>query len=144
MKTPLALLLLLASISQVIAADPITIERPFARASAPGQMVGGGFMTIVHQGGAEDRLVSATTPIAREVQIHSMNMDGGVMRMRQVEGGLAIPAGGRVALQPGGLHLMFVDLNAPLVAGASFPVTLRFAKAGEIKVEFSVEARPTK
>jgi len=101
-------------------------------------------MTIVHQGGAEDRLVSATTPIAREVQIHSMNMDAGVMRMRQVEGGLAIPAGGRVALQPGGLHLMFVDLNAPLVAGASFPVTLRFAKAGEIKVEFSVEARPTK
>lgn len=144
MKTPLALLLLLASISQVIAADPITIERPFARASAPGQMVGGGFMTIVHQGGAEDRLVSATTPIAREVQIHSMNMDGGVMRMRQVEGGLAIPAGGRVALQPGGLHLMFIDLNAPLIAGASFPVTLRFAKAGEIKVEFSVEARPTK
>lgn len=144
MKTPLALLLLLASITQVIAADLITIERPYARASAPGQMVGGGFMTIVHQGAAEDRLVSAITPIAREVQIHSMNMDGGVMRMRQVEGGLAIPAGGRVALQPGGLHLMFIELNAPLVAGATFPVTLRFAKAGEIKVEFSVEARPTK
>lgn len=144
MKTSLALLLLLASITQVFAADPITIERPYARASAPGQMVGGGFMTIVHQGSSEDRLVSATTPIAREVQIHTMNMDGGVMRMRPVEGGLAIPAGGRVVLQPGGLHLMFMDISAPLVAGTTFPVTLRFAKAGDIKVEFNVEARPSK
>jgi len=144
MKTSLALLLLLASITQVFAADSITIERPYARASAPGQMVGGGFMTIVHQGSSEDRLVSATTPIAREVQIHTMNMDGGVMRMRPVEGGLAIPAGGRVVLQPGGLHLMFMDISAPLVAGTTFPVTLRFAKAGDIKVDFNVEARPTK
>lgn len=144
MKTSLALLLLLASITQVFAADPITIERPWARASAPGQMVGGGFMTIVHRGSDEDRLVSATTPIAREVQIHTMNMDGGVMRMRPVEGGLAIPAGGRVVLQPGGLHLMFMDISAPLVAGTTFPVTLRFAKAGDIKVDFNVEARPAK
>ncbi len=144
MKTSLALLLLLTSITQVFAADPITIERPWARASAPGQMVGGGFMTIVHRGSDEDRLVSATTPIAREVQIHTMNMDGGVMRMRPVEGGLAIPAGGRVVLQPGGLHLMFMDISAPLVAGTTFPVTLRFAKAGDIKVDFNVEARPAK
>ena len=144
MKTSLALLWLLASITPIFAANPITIERPYARASAPGQMVGGGFMTIVHQGSSEDRLVSATTPIAREVQIHTMNMDGGVMRMRPVEGGLAIPAGGRVVLQPGGLHLMFMDISAPLVAGTTFPVTLRFAKAGDIKVEFNVEARPTK
>lgn len=144
MKTSLALLWLLASITLVFAADPITIERPYARASAPGQMVGGGFMTIVHQGSSEDRLVSATTPIAREVQIHTMNMDGGVMRMRPVEGGLAIPAGGRVVLQPGGLHLMFMEISAPLVAGTTFPVTLRFAKAGDIKVDFNVEARPTK
>jgi copper(I)-binding protein len=63
------------------------------------------------------------------------------MRMRPVEGGLAIPADGRVVLQPGGLHLMFMEINAPLVAGTTFPVTLRFAKAGEIKVEFNVEAR---
>lgn len=144
MKTPLALLLLLTSITQVFGADSIAIERPWARASAPGQMVGGGFMTIIHQGNGEDRLVSATTPIAREVQIHTMNMDGGVMRMRPVEGGLAIPAGGRVVLQPGGLHLMFMDLSTPLVAGTTFPVTLRFAKAGEIKVDFNVEARPSR
>jgi len=144
MKVSLALLWLLASITPVFAADSIIIERPYARASAPGQMIGSGFMTIAHQGSSEDRLVSATTPIAREVQIHTMNMDGGVMRMRPVEGGLAIPAGGRVVLQPGGLHLMFMEISAPLVAGTVFPVTLRFAKAGEIKVEFNVEARPIK
>ena len=141
MKLPVVVLILIASLAQSFAASPITIERPWARASAPGQTVGGGFMTILHQGATEDRLVSATTPIAREVQIHTMNMDGGVMRMRPVEGGLAIPAGGRVVLQPGGLHLMFMELSAPLVAGSTFPVTLRFANAGDIKVEFNVEAR---
>jgi len=141
MKFPLALLVLVISIGHAIAADSITIERPWARASAPGQTVGGGFMTIVHQGDGEDRLIAASTPIAREVQIHSMNLGGGVMRMRPVEGGLAIPAGGRVVLQPGGLHLMFMDISAPLVAGRTFPVVLRFAKAGEVKAEFSVEAR---
>lgn len=141
MKLPVMVLILIASLAQSFAANPVTIERPWARASAPGQTVGGGFMTILHQGATEDRLVSATTPIAREVQIHTMNMDGGVMRMRPVEGGLAIPAGGRVVLQPGGLHLMFMELSAPLVAGSSFPVTLRFANAGEIKVDFNVEAR---
>lgn len=141
MKLPVVVLILIASLAQSFAASPITIERPWARASAPGQTVGGGFMTILHQGATEDRLVSATTPIAREVQIHTMNMDGGVMRMRPVEGGLAIPAGGRVVLQPGGLHLMFMELSAPLVAGSTFPVTLRFANAGDIKVEFNIEAR---
>ncbi|MGA1376475.1 MAG: copper chaperone PCu(A)C [Steroidobacteraceae bacterium] len=141
MKLPVVVLILIASLAQSFAASPITIERPWARASAPGQTVGGGFMTILHQGATEDRLVSATTPIARDVQIHTMNMDGGVMRMRPIEGGLAIPAGGRVVLQPGGLHLMFMELSAPLVAGSSFPVTLRFANEGDIKVEFNVEAR---
>jgi periplasmic copper chaperone A len=141
MKLPVVVLILIASLAQSFAASPITIERPWARASAPGQTVGGGFMTILHQGATEDRLVSATTPIARDVQIHTMNMDGGVMRMRPVEGGLAIPAGGRVVLQPGGLHLMFMELSAPLVAGSTFPVTLRFANAGDIKVEFNIEAR---
>jgi copper(I)-binding protein len=141
MKLPVVVLILIASLAQSFAASPIAIERPWARASAPGQTVGGGFMTILHQGATEDRLVSATTPIAREVQIHTMNMDGGVMRMRLVEGGLAIPAGGRVVLQPGGLHLMFMELSAPLAAGSTFPVTLRFANAGDIKVEFNVEAR---
>ena len=141
MKLPVVVLILIASLAQSFAASPITIERPWARASAPGQTVGGGFMTILHQGATEDRLVSATTPIARDVQIHTMNMDGGVMRMRPVEGGLVIPAGGRVVLQPGGLHLMFMELSAPLAAGSTFPVTLRFANAGDIKVEFNVEAR---
>ena len=141
MKLPVVVLILIASLAQSFAASPITIERPWARASAAGQTVGGGFMTILHQGATEDRLVSATTPMAREVQIHTMNMDGGVMRMRPVEGGLAIPAGGRVVLQPGGLHLMFMELSAPLVAGSTFPVTLRFANAGDIKVEFNIEAR---
>ncbi|MBM4192408.1 MAG: copper chaperone PCu(A)C [Gammaproteobacteria bacterium] len=135
-------LVLLALLTRAFAAEPITIERPWARASAPGQMIGGGFMTIVHQGNDEDHLVSAKTPIAREVQIHSMTIDGNVMRMRALEGGLVIPPGGRVTLQPGGLHLMFIDLGAPLIAGTSFPVTLRFAKAGDMKVNFNVEARP--
>jgi hypothetical protein len=68
-------------------------------------------------------------------------MDGGVMRMRQVTDGLEIPANGTVELKPRSLHLMFMQLKAPLEAGASFPVQLQFEKAGAVTVQFKVEQR---
>jgi copper(I)-binding protein len=122
------------------AAGPIGIESPWTRATAAAQTVGGGFMTIVNTGKAEDRLVSASSPVAAEVQIHDMKMEEGVMRMRQLTGGLAVPAGARVELKPRSLHLMFMQLKAPLVAGQTVPVTLQFEKAGSVAVQFRVEA----
>ena len=122
------------------AAGPIGIENAWTRATAAAQSVGGGFMTIVNAGKADDRLVSASSPVAAEVQIHDMKMEEGVMRMRQLTGGLGVPAGARVELKPRSLHLMFMQLKAPLVAGQTVPVTLQFEKAGSVAVQFRVEA----
>jgi copper(I)-binding protein len=69
-----------------------------------------------------------------------MKMEEGVMRMRQLTGGLAVPAGARVELKPRSLHLMFMQLKAPLVAGQTVPVTLQFEKAGSVAVQFRIEA----
>ena len=84
--------------------------------------------------------MSASSPVAAEVQIHDMKMEEGVMRMRQLTGGLGVPAGARVELKPRSLHLMFMQLKAPLVAGQTVPVTLQFEKAGSVAVQFRVEA----
>ena len=138
----LALTLALTSlISIAAAASPIRIENPWSRATAPGQVVGGGFMTIVNTGNTADRLVSVTSAAAAEVQIHHTSMDGGVMRMRQLSDGLEIPAAGRVELKPRGLHLMFMQLKAPLDVVSSFPVQLQFEKAGTLTAQFKVENR---
>ena len=115
----------------------IAIGHPHARATAAGQPTGGGFLTLANQGG-DDRLMSASATVSRAVEIHEMKMEGDVMRMRQVDG-IALPAGKTVALQPGGYHIMFVGLKAPLKAGARFPMKLRFEKAGEVEVMVNVE-----
>jgi copper(I)-binding protein len=113
------------------------VQAAWARPTVQGQDAGGGFLRIV--GGAQaDKLVSASAGIAGRVELHSMSMEGDVMRMRQVDG-IEVPAGKAVELKPGGLHLMFMDLKSPLKTGASFPLTLRFEKAGEVKVEVKVQ-----
>ena len=118
----------------------LEIGQPWARATPPSAPAGGGFLKITNTGSTPDRLVSASSPAADLVQVHEMKMDGSVMRMREVEMGLEIPAGGSVMLAPGGYHLMMMGLKAPFKQGASVPVTLVFEKAGKIDVELAVEA----
>jgi copper(I)-binding protein len=116
----------------------IKVENAYTRATVPGQMAAGGFMKIENKGTA-DQLVSASSPVAGEVQLHEMAMDGNVMRMRQVKE-VVVPAGATVELKPGGLHLMFMNIKAPLAAGETVPVKLKFAKAGEVEVKMPVNA----
>ena len=116
----------------------IKIENAYTRATVPGQQVAGGFMKIENKGSA-DQLVSASSPVAGEVQLHEMAMEGNVMKMRQVKD-IAVPAGSAVELKPGGLHLMFMSIKSPLTAGESVPVKLKFAKAGEVEVKMPVNA----
>ena len=116
----------------------VQIENAYTRATVPGQQVAGGFMKIENKGAA-DQLVSASSPVAGEVQLHEMAMEGNVMKMRQVKD-IAVPAGGAVELKPGGLHLMFMNIKAPLTAGETVPVKLKFAKAGEVEVKMPVNA----
>ena len=118
----------------------LEIDRPWARATAPTAPAGGGFLTIVNKGTTADRLVAARSPVAQTSQIHEMKMEGNVMRMRELDKGLEIPAGGTVTLAPGGFHVMLMGLKAPLQQGTKVPLTLVFEKVGSIDVELSVEA----
>jgi hypothetical protein len=117
----------------------LKIDHPWARATPTGARVAGGFMTIANAGGA-DRLVSATATIAGRVEIHEMAVNNGVMTMRPLEAGLAIPENGAIELKPGSFHVMFMDLKQPLKVGERFKGTLTFEKAGTVEVEFAVEA----
>ena len=117
-------------------APALEVNEAWARATAPGQDAGGAFLTI--EGGSEaDRLVGGSTPVARSVEIHAMQMDGQVMRMRR-QAAVPVPAGESVKLEPGGLHLMLMGLDAPLKQGSAFPLTLDFEKAGRKQVDVKV------
>ena len=127
------------NMSQTVTTNAIKVENAYTRATVPGQQVAGGFMKIENKGASVDQLLSASSPAAGEVQLHEMAMEGNVMKMRQVKD-IAVPAGGAVELKPGGLHLMFMNIKAPLTAGETVPVKLKFAKAGELEVKMPVNA----
>jgi len=119
------------------ARQTIAVTNAWARETAPAQVNGGGFLTITNNGQA-DRLISATSPVTPTVQLHTMSMDGGIMRMRKLADGIPVPAQSVVELKPGGLHIMFIGLKAPLKPGQTITLTLRFEKAGLVKVAMPV------
>lgn len=116
----------------------LNIGHPYARATAAGQPTGGGFLRLDNKGTAPDRLLSASAEVSSTVELHSMKMEGDVMRMRQVDT-IDLPAGQVVELKPGGLHIMFIGLKAPLKEGDRFPLKLKFERAGEVTVTVNVE-----
>ncbi len=118
----------------------ISVFDPWTRATPPGAKVAGGFVTIRNAGSTADRLIAGSADFAGETQLHEMSMEGDVMRMRQIAGGVEIPPGAEVSFKPGALHLMFMDLTRPLSAGETAKGTLTFEKAGTVAVEWSVEA----
>lgn len=120
--------------------DAIVLDQAWARATPPGAPVAGGFVTIRNTAKRADRLLSATSPDAKLVEIHEMNMDNGVMRMRRLDDGLAIAPNGTVELKPGGYHLMFIGPKHPFVQGETITATLRFEQAGTREVRFEVRA----
>ena len=117
----------------------VKVEGAWARPTVPGQQGGGGFMTLHSE--RADRLLGGSTPLAERFELHTMTMQGDVMEMRQVDT-IDLPAGQRIELKPGGLHVMFIGLKRPLTVGSKLPVTLRFERAGEVKVEMTVMAKP--
>jgi periplasmic copper chaperone A len=118
----------------------LEIGHPWARATPPTAPTGGGFLTVTNTGTTPDRLISVKSAAAETVQVHEMKMEGNVMRMREISGGLEIAPGATVTLAPGGLHIMMMGLKAPLKQGDKVPVTLVFEKAGSINVELAVVA----
>lgn len=116
---------------------PISVDAGYSRAMLPVAKVGGGYLTIVNAGDA-DRLVSVSSDRAGSVQIHQMKMDGGVMEMREMKDGIAVPAHGSLELKPGGYHLMFMDVAKPFKEGETIAATLVFEKAGPVDVKLAV------
>ena len=119
-------------------AQVITLSSGLSRATGAGAANAAGYLVITNPTGAADRLVSALSPRAERVELHEMRMDAGMMQMRQVEA-IDIPAGGSITLEPGGLHLMFMGVTAPFVAGEAIPVTLTFETAGPIDTTLAVQ-----
>lgn len=118
----------------------ITIDQVWSRATPKGAKVGAGYLKITNSGSTADRLVSAKSSVAGRVEIHTMTMDNGIMRMRRLKDGLELPPGKTVELKPGGRHLMFIELVDSLKKGQPFKATLVFEKAGEVELEFGVAA----
>ena len=122
-------------------AQSVRVEGAWARASVPGQKATGAFMTLTAP--AATQLVGVSSPAAGVAEVHEMAMQGDVMKMRAIES-LALPAGQPVQLKPGGHHIMLLDLKAPLVQGATVPLTLLFkdaaGKPGKIELQVPVRA----
>jgi copper(I)-binding protein len=119
-------------------AGDITIGHPWTRAAGANGN-GAGFLKLTNAGTRPDRLLSATSPVAQVVELHSMIRDGDVMRMRPVQD-IPIAPGETVELRPGGFHIMMIGLTAPMNQGSRVPLTLRFERAGEVQVELAVES----
>lgn len=121
-------------------AGSLFIGHPWSRATVPGAKVGGAFLTVRNDGKEADRLVAVTVPFAAKAEIHESLEEDGVAKMRPIEGGVEIKPGETVEFAPGGKHLMFVGLTAPLKKGEKVKGELQFEKAGKVEVEFAVEA----
>ena len=135
--------LTLAGIAALVAVPvlaEITIQDAYARASGPSAKSGAAFMTIVNDGDSADRLLGASAEIADVAELHTHIEDAnGVMKMREIEGGIAVPANGSHVLMRGGDHVMLMGLTAPMNDGDTVPITLTFETAGEIRVDVPVD-----
>jgi periplasmic copper chaperone A len=146
MKNPL--LILLAALAVAVTAGAhayrlgsLAIGHPWSYPTPASAAAGAGFLTVTNHGRTEDRLIAVASPAARRVELHEMSMDGGIMRMREVKGGMAIAPGATLTLAPGGYHIMFIGPTHPFKVGEMIPATLTFAHAGAIRVGFLVQPR---
>lgn len=132
----LAATLLLFAPALGFAASPITVTAAWARATPPGVPTAAAYLTVSNDGAA-DRLLGASSPAARQVTLHAEVEEHGMQHMRQLES-VEVPAHGSVELAPGKMHLMLVDIAAPLKPDTSIPLTLRFEKAGDVTIDVPV------
>jgi periplasmic copper chaperone A len=142
-KSVIAIGLLCISLLLVAACVPagggVIVKDAFARASPTGAETGGAFATIVNNGQAADKLISASSSAAKTVELHETVDENGVMKMVHHPEGWEIPAGGTLVLKPGGKHIMLIGLIAPLEVGKKIQMTLNFEKAGAQTIDVPVK-----
>ena len=126
--------------SAPLAAEGIMVDDAYIRSSTAKSTSGAAFMVVMNHSGADDRLIGASSDVADKVELHSHRSDdNGIMRMGEIEGGVAIAADEMHAFKRGGDHLMFMGLKESLVEWAMVPVTLEFEKAGAVEIEVMVD-----
>jgi hypothetical protein len=128
------IVLVTATFAQEFKLGDIQISHPFARTTVAQQTSGGAYLELENKGKTEDKLIKIESGIASSVEIHTMEMVGDIMKMREVDG-ITLKPGNKISMKPGGgYHIMLIGLNRQLKAGDQFPLTLTFAKAGKIDV----------
>ena len=121
-------------------AGDLTIKDPWSRPTPPIASVGAVYLSITNAGPKADRLLTVSSPMARQAEIHESRVVNGTVEMRPVES-IECPPGATVRIEPGGLHVMLLGLAHPLAAGTTFPLSLRFRDAGSVTVQVAVDAR---
>lgn len=117
----------------------LTIDRPWSRPTIGSAPNSAAYLKITNRGGTPDTLMGVKSDVAKRVELHTVKMDGGVMRMRAVKGVIAVPANASVELKPGGFHIMLIGLTRKLSAADTFDLTLQFERQGEVPVQVQVE-----
>jgi periplasmic copper chaperone A len=118
----------------------LQISDGWARSTGPKGRMTAAYFTVSNAGTEADTLKAARSPKAKSVEVHETTITAdGVMQMRHVHDGLAVPAGGALVLKPGGAHLMIMGLEEALEAGTELPLSLEFARAGLIEVSVPVQ-----
>jgi len=139
MKALVTVVLLASAASLPAWAAQISVTDAWVRAAMPGQPVGGAYMQI--RSDADARLIGVSSSVVPRVEVHEMTMDGDMMRMREVKA-VELPKGKTVSLEPGGFHIMLMNLKKPIVVGDSIPLTLVIESDGKRQtVEVKAEAR---
>ena len=130
-----ALFVALVGMTQPVLAGEIMFSSLQFRATVGSMSSSSAYVSVMNHGKMADRLLDATSNLARKTELHLMEMDNGVMRMRPIKGGIELPAGKTIHLAPGGYHVMLMGLKAPLTAGSTFEITLVFQNAGEKTIQ---------
>jgi periplasmic copper chaperone A len=117
----------------------LVIENAWSRATPPGARIGAGYHVIKNRGTVADWLIGGTSDVSRIVEIRATTVKDGMMTMEHMAGGLLIEPGRGVTLMPGGSHIIFVNLHAPLELGDTFQATLEFENAGKVDVTFQID-----
>ena len=119
------------------AADTVSVQDPYIRLAPPNAPATAAFMVIKNSGDKDVKVVKADNPVSRVSELHTHINDGGVMKMRPVPG-IEVKAKGEAVLKPGGLHVMMIDLKAPMKEGDSVPITLTFEDGSSKQVDAKV------
>lgn len=123
------------------AGGTLRVSDAWSAATPAGATIGAGYLTVINAGTRAVRLVGVESSASERVELHGMSMDGGIMRMRPVEGGVEVAAGGDVSFEPGGTHLMLIGLKRPLLVGEIVPLVLTFDTGQRVETALEVRAR---